>query len=169
MAYTQSGEGHQSQSSTGRPWSSGTYSSDTRSPEWSEVVDPVERRKIQNKLAQQRFRAKAREQREDVEREIENRKKASSSYTPPEASRLKDHHTLSGLPWGGISFRHIVATGQEKERSSDQSSRENSVYAMRAGGSSRIGLRLTDRFALSHAAWGPFGTFPQRFSERFYP
>lgn len=55
MTYTQSGQGRQSQSSTDRPWSSGTSSSDTRSPEWSEVVDPVERRKIQNKLAQQRF------------------------------------------------------------------------------------------------------------------
>lgn len=28
---------------------------DTQSPEWAEVTDPVERRKIQNKLAQQRF------------------------------------------------------------------------------------------------------------------
>lgn len=55
MTYTHSGEGQQSQPSTSRPWSSGTSSSDTRSPEWSEVVDPAERRKIQNKLAQQRF------------------------------------------------------------------------------------------------------------------
>ncbi|KAF3039976.1 hypothetical protein E8E11_004391 [Didymella keratinophila] len=137
MTYAQGGEGQQSQSSTGRPWSSGTSSSDTRSPEWSDVLDPVERRKIQNKLAQQRFRAKAREQREDAEREVENQRKAANSYTPPEASQLEDHHNLSGLPWGGISFRHVVATGQEKERSSQQSSRENSVYAMRAGGSSR--------------------------------
>ncbi|KAF2630721.1 hypothetical protein BU25DRAFT_408000 [Macroventuria anomochaeta] len=137
MMYGQPGEGQQSRSSAGGHWASNTSSSETRSPEWSEVTDPVERRKIQNKLAQQRFRAKAREQREDAEREAENRRQAASSYTPPEAAQLEDHHTLSGLPWGGLSFKHVVVVGQDKERSSQQSSQENSVYAMRAGGSSR--------------------------------
>lgn len=83
------------------------------------------------------YRAKAKEQREEAERETENIRQAASSYTPPEAAHLEDHHTLSGLPWGGISFKHIIAAGQNKEHSSQQSSRENSIYAMRAGGSTR--------------------------------
>lgn len=98
---------------------------------------------------------------------MENLRQAASAYTPPEAAQLDDPHALSGLPWGGISFKHIVAVGQNKEQSSQQSSRENSIYAMRAGGSSRLGLRLTDRFARGHEAWGPFGALPQRFSERY--
>ncbi|KAH6612587.1 hypothetical protein C7974DRAFT_80972 [Boeremia exigua] len=166
MSYGRTDEGQQPRASAGESWTSDTSPSDTRSPEWSEVADPVERRKIQNKLAQQRFRAKAREQREEAEREAENLRRASSSYRRPEVARLEDHHTLSGLPWGGISFKHIVAAGQDKERSSQQSSRENSVYAMRAGGSSRLGLCLTDRFARSPAVWGPFRTITLGFSER---
>ncbi|KAJ8115942.1 hypothetical protein OPT61_g2525 [Boeremia exigua] len=135
MSYRRSEEGQQSRPSNGGYWASTMSSLDTRSPEWSDVTDPVERRKIQNKLAQQRFRAKAREQREDTEREAENRLRAANSYRSPDISQLEERHTLSGLPWGGVSFKHIIAVGQDKERSSQQSSQENSVYAMRAGGS----------------------------------
>lgn len=137
MSYGRLSEGQQTQPAESGGWTSNTSPSDSRSSEWSGVADPVERRKIQNKLAQQRFRAKAKEQREEVEREEENRQRAANSYTPPDVAHLEDDHTLSGLPWGGLSFKHIIAAGQDRERSSQQSSRENSVYAMRAGGSSR--------------------------------
>ena len=55
MSHGRSGEGQQFESSGGEHWASNTSSLDTRSAEWSDVLDPVERRKIQNKLAQQRF------------------------------------------------------------------------------------------------------------------
>lgn len=127
----------------------------SRSDEWSEVKDPNERRKIQNKLAQRRFRDKVREQKEETEREMENQRQAGSSYTSPEPSEIDQGSELSGLPWGSLSMRHIVETGKSKEQNSQRSSRENSVYAAasRTGGSSRVGLRLTDHFARGLPAW----------------
>lgn len=113
--------------------------SQAKGDEWSEVKDPSERRKIQNKLAQRRFREKVREQKEETEREVENQKRAGSSYASPEPGDLDPGRELSGLPWGGISMRHIVEAGKTKEQNSQQSSRENSVYAAasQTGGSSR--------------------------------
>ncbi|OCL11354.1 hypothetical protein AOQ84DRAFT_287451 [Glonium stellatum] len=134
-------------------------SSRPKGDEWSEVKDPGERRKIQNKLAQRRFREKVREQKEETEREVENQKRAGSSYASPEPGDLDPGRELSGLPWGGISMRHIVETGKTKEQNSQQSSRENSVYAAasQTGGSSRrLGLRLTDQFARGYPAWRYF-------------
>ncbi|KAF2831944.1 hypothetical protein CC86DRAFT_83543 [Ophiobolus disseminans] len=127
----------------------------TKSDEWSEVKDPNERRKIQNKLAQRRFRDKVKEQKEETDREVENQRRAGSAYASPEPDEIDTGQNLSGLPWGGISMKHVVATGKTKEQSSQQSSRENSVYgsASRGGGSSRLGLRLTDCFARGYPAW----------------
>lgn len=118
---------------------SGKESSRSKSEEWSEVKDPNERRKIQNKLAQRRFRDKVREQKEDAEREVENQRRAGSSYASPEPGDMEQSQELSGLPWGGISMKHIVETGKTKEQNSQRSSRESSVYAAasRTGGSSR--------------------------------
>lgn len=59
--------------------------------------------------------AKAREQREEAEREIPNRRQASGAYTAPQAAQIEDHHTFSGLSLGGISFRHVVAARRDKE------------------------------------------------------
>jgi len=114
-------------------------SSRSKGDEWSDVKDPSERRKIQNKLAQRRFRDKVREQKEDADREVENQRRAGSAYASPEPGDLDPGRELSGLPWGGLSMRHIVETGKTKEQNSQQSSRENSVYAAasRTGGSSR--------------------------------
>jgi len=113
--------------------------SKSKSDEWSDVKDPNERRKIQNKLAQRRFRDKVKEQKEESDREIENRKRAGSAYASPEPDEIETGRQLSGLPWGGISMKHVVEAGKNKEQSSQQSSRENSVYgsASGRGGSSR--------------------------------
>ncbi|KAH4990660.1 hypothetical protein HBI71_115930 [Parastagonospora nodorum] len=135
----------------------------TKSDEWSEVKDPSERRKIQNKLAQRRFRDKAKEQREESDREAENQRRASSAYASPEPEDIENSHTLSGLPWGGISMRHVVEKGKNKEQSSGQSSRENSVHGSATrttGGSGRLGLRLTDQFARGPPPLGVFRYFP---------
>ncbi|KAF2280948.1 uncharacterized protein EI97DRAFT_454175 [Westerdykella ornata] len=119
---------------------SGRNASTNRAEEWSGVEDPSERRKIQNKLAQRRFREKIREQKEESEREAENQRRAGNAYATPEPGDIDTgSNELSGLPWGGVSMRHIVETGKTKDQSSRQSSRENSVYASasRTGGSSR--------------------------------
>lgn len=49
------GESGHSRASAGGWQAAYASSSETQSSEWSAVTDPVERRKIQNKLAQQRF------------------------------------------------------------------------------------------------------------------
>ncbi|ORY11243.1 hypothetical protein BCR34DRAFT_588060 [Clohesyomyces aquaticus] len=137
MSQSQQSGGQQSTSP--RDGSSSGKDPKAKGDEWSDVKDPSERRKIQNKLAQRRFRDKVREAKEETEREVENLRRAGSSYASPEARDLDQGQDLSGLPWGGISMRHIVEAGKGKEQSSQRSSRENSVYAAasRTGGSSR--------------------------------
>ncbi|OAL49219.1 hypothetical protein IQ07DRAFT_512719 [Pyrenochaeta sp. DS3sAY3a] len=139
MSQGQQSSTQNSETSKDEPSVADRDSSRTRSDEWSEVKDPGERRKIQNKLAQRRFRDKVKEQKEDTEREVENQRRAGSSYATIEPETMDTSQNLSGLPWGGISMKHIVETGKTKEQSSQQSSRENSVYGSnsRTGGSSR--------------------------------
>jgi hypothetical protein len=55
MSQDQQGSGQQPRSARGSSSTPGRDSSKGRSDEWSEVTDPGERRKIQNKLAQRRF------------------------------------------------------------------------------------------------------------------
>lgn len=82
---------------------------------------------------------KAREQKEEAEREAENQRRAGGSYTSPDPRHIDQSRDLSGLPWGGVSMRHIVETGKTQEEKSQRSSRDSSVYAAasRTGGSSR--------------------------------
>lgn len=106
----------------------GQQSSETDKDIWSDVSDPKERRKIQNKLAQRRLREhflstlmppangtvgdKIKEQKEEAERELENRQKAGSSYAPPDLGSIDTNQDLSGLPWGGFSMSHIAEQGK---------------------------------------------------------
>lgn len=82
---------------------------------------------------------KAKEAKEEADRREENRRKAGAAYVAPDPNALAPEGELSGLPWGGVSFKHIMETGKTKEQQSQQSSRESSVYAAasRTGGSSR--------------------------------
>lgn len=82
---------------------------------------------------------KVKEQKEEADRDAENQQRAGSSYTSPDPDRIDQSQDLSGLPWGGISMKHIVESGRTREEKSQRSSRESSVYAAasRTGGSSR--------------------------------
>jgi hypothetical protein len=71
---------------------------------------------------------KVKEKKEETERHVENQRQAASAYASPEPEKMDARRALSGLPWGGISMRHIVEKGECKEQSSQRSSREGSVY-----------------------------------------
>jgi hypothetical protein len=78
------------------------------------------------------------EQKEEADRDTENNRRAGSAYASPDADELETSQNLSGLPWGGISMKHVVEKGRIKDNNSQQSSRENSVYgSVSHGGSSR--------------------------------
>jgi hypothetical protein len=59
---------------------------------------------------------------------MENQRRAGSAYATPEPENIDTSQALSGLPWGGISMRHIVEKGKSKEQSSQRNSRESSVH-----------------------------------------
>ncbi|PNP55135.1 hypothetical protein THARTR1_04824 [Trichoderma harzianum] len=83
--------------------------------EWSEVTDPEERRRIQNRIAQRKFRGKVKEQKERAEREAKDKENAGNSYRIPEPDDVDTEPEPSGLPWGSVSLSHIVSRGHEAE------------------------------------------------------
>lgn len=113
---------HSSSSSSKKHGSSSSSKHQSKGDDWSEVTEPEERRRIQNRIAQRKFREKAREQKEREERESRNEQLAGSSYqvpvpedfmSPEGGGEYGDY--LSGVPWGGVSIQHMVAMGHESE------------------------------------------------------
>ncbi|PFH60519.1 hypothetical protein XA68_10833 [Ophiocordyceps unilateralis] len=82
---------------------------------WADVTDPEERRRIQNRIAQRKFREKARENREKAERESRNQEHAGNSYRIPVGTDITTDNELSGLPWGSMSLGLVVSRGHEAE------------------------------------------------------
>ncbi|KAK8135236.1 hypothetical protein PG984_003176 [Apiospora sp. TS-2023a] len=104
--------------------------------DWTDVTEPVARRRIQNRNAQRKFREKTKEQKEKSERDALNREHAGGSYQIHDSSDLTGDEEVSGLPWGGLSMRHVVARGHESESRRSGSGHEDQHYHRHARGDS---------------------------------
>ena len=55
------------------------------------------------------------QRREEEERTRTNVQRASSAYEAPTPEQLSGIDNVSGVPWGGISIKHVVESGRAKE------------------------------------------------------
>lgn len=73
---------------------------------------------------------RSRQRIQEEQRERENVQRAGSAYEAPNPEDLDGHQEMSGLPWGGLSLKHVFETGRAKEeKESQRTSREGSVPA----------------------------------------
>ncbi|KAH7020216.1 hypothetical protein EDB80DRAFT_702622 [Ilyonectria destructans] len=88
--------------------------------DWKDVSEPAQRRRIQNRNAQRKFRQKIKETAEKAERDSLNQSNSQNSYRTLDALEMAEESEVSGLPWGSINLRHIIAKGHEEQRTQAQ-------------------------------------------------
>ncbi|KAH0548213.1 hypothetical protein GP486_008071 [Trichoglossum hirsutum] len=98
--------------------------------DWSRETDPYIRRRIQNKLAQRKFRERTKIEKQEKERNAKDTEQAEAIYSRFNPNDLEDG---GDLPWGGISIKHVMKTGMAKDRFSSQSSAAGSSPNLPSG------------------------------------
>ncbi|KAK4203748.1 hypothetical protein QBC40DRAFT_166261 [Triangularia verruculosa] len=114
------------------------------SDDWSAVTDPEMRRRIQNRIAQRKFRDKAREQKERDQRDALNEQYADSSYRIRNADELVDEGDLA---WGSFSMGHMLSRGHEAASAGQRT---------HSGGSRRESDLVMDQTMYSSHSMSPY-------------